>query len=59
IESAWPIPATVIAVPWEGWRAAGMSQIVSWLAWIWGIALLAARHRRPAGDPSVAHATSG
>ena len=41
IDSAWPVFATVIGVPWEGWRAAGMRQVVSWLAWIWGIALIA------------------
>ena len=53
IDSGWPVFATVIGVPWEGWRAAGMWQVVSWLAWIWGIALVAARTRRPAGDPSL------
>lgn len=58
-DSPWPLFATVIGVPWEGWRAAGFWQIVSWLGWIWGIALLAARRHRPTGDPSVAHATSG
>ena len=41
IDSPWPISATVVAVPWEGWRAAGLWQVASWLAWIWGIALIA------------------
>jgi hypothetical protein len=40
VDSPWPYWATVVAVPWEGWRAAGVGQIVSWLAWIWGIAIL-------------------
>ncbi|HEX7918121.1 MAG TPA: hypothetical protein VF454_01905 [Gemmatimonadales bacterium] len=42
IDSPWPVFATVIGVPWEGWRAAGMWQVVSWLAWIWALALVAA-----------------
>ena len=46
IDSPWPIFATVIAVPWEGWRAAGVWQLVSWLAWIWGTALLAGWRKR-------------
>jgi len=58
LDSPWPLFATVIAVPWEGWRAAGVSQLVSWLTWIWVVTLLFARTRR-AGDPSVAQATSG
>ena len=58
IDAPWPMFATVVAVPWEGWRAAGLGQLVSWLAWIWGVALIRSR-RKPAGDPSVAHATSG
>lgn len=59
IDSAWPVFATVIGVPWEGWRAAGVWQVMSWLAWIWGVALVSGRRRRPARDPSVAGATSG
>ena len=58
VDSPWPIFATVIAVPWEGWRAAGVWQLVSWLAWIWGISFVVGRRKR-AGDPSVAVATSG
>jgi hypothetical protein len=46
IDSAWPIILTVIAVPWEGWRAAGTWQVVSWLAWTWGIVLLSVRRSR-------------
>jgi hypothetical protein len=58
VDSAWPRWATVIAVIWEGWRAAGMAQLASWLAWIWGIALFRYRSK-PTGDPSAADATSG
>ena len=58
-DSGWPLFATVIGVPWEGWRAAGVRQVAAWLAWIWGIALVAGRTRRQAGNPSVAGATSG
>ena len=46
IDSPWPMFATVIAVPWEGWRAAGWTQLVSWLAWIWGVALIVSRRAR-------------
>ena len=46
IDSPWPMFATVIAVPWEGWRSAGWTQLVSWLAWIWGVALIASRRAR-------------
>jgi hypothetical protein len=47
VDSPWPYWSTVVAVPWEGWRAAGVGQIVSWLVWIWGIAiLLTVRGRR-------------
>ena len=49
IDSAWPIWATVIAVPWEGWRAAGTAQLISWLAWIWGIAGIALLRRQKEG----------
>ena len=58
-DSPWPRWLTVIGVPWEGWRAASVAQLASWLLWIWGIALVVARGGRPAGDPSVARATSG
>lgn len=47
-DSPWPYPLAVIAVPWEGWRAAGVWQVVSWLAWIWGLALVAMRRDRKA-----------
>lgn len=46
-DARWPYWATIVAVPWEAWRSAGVGQLVSWLAWTWGIALLAALHRRP------------
>ncbi len=47
VDSPWPHWATVIAVPWEGWRAAGLGQVVSWLLWVWGLAiLLTIRSRR-------------
>lgn len=52
-DSPWPWWSTVIAVPWEGWRTAGPGQTLSWLTWIWGIALIVGRGRRPAGDPSL------
>ena len=58
IDSPWPTFATIVAVPWEGWRAAGMWQLVSWLGWIWGITLIRNR-RKPDGDPSAAEAASG
>lgn len=58
VDSRWPHWTTVVAVVWEGWRAAGMAQVVSWLTWIWGIALLCYRSK-PAGDPSAAEAASG
>jgi hypothetical protein len=45
LDAPWPLFATVIAVPWEGWRAAGVWQLVSWLGWIWGIAFFAARRK--------------
>jgi hypothetical protein len=48
LDSPWPLFATVIAVPWEGWRAAGPWQIMSWLAWVWGATLLASRRARKA-----------
>jgi hypothetical protein len=50
IDSAWPVFTTVIGVPWEGWRAAGMWQVVSWLAWIWGIALVVAFRSKKAAS---------
>lgn len=40
VDSAWPRWATVVAVPWEGWRAATLAQVVSWLVWTWGIAAI-------------------
>lgn len=46
-DSAWPVWATVIAVPWEGWRAAGWVQVMSWLGWIWIIVLFSDRRTRP------------
>lgn len=53
VDAGWPRWATVVAVPWEGWRAAGVWQVVSWLGWIWAIALIAAYRTRRAGDPSL------
>lgn len=47
VDSRWPYWATIVAVPWEGWRSAGVGQLVSWLAWTWVIALLAALRRAP------------
>ena len=37
-DAPWPMWTTLVAVPWEGWRAARLAQLVSWLAWIWGAA---------------------
>jgi hypothetical protein len=48
VDSAWPHWATPLALFWEGWRAAGWAQVASWLLWIWGIAILAARRGRTA-----------
>ncbi|HEU4569397.1 MAG TPA: hypothetical protein VFS07_02370 [Gemmatimonadales bacterium] len=48
-DARWPRLLTLVAVPWEGWRAAGWAQVTSWLAWTWGIALLAAARRRVRG----------
>lgn len=47
IDSAWPRWTTAVAVVWEGWRAAGWTQVVSWLLWIWLLASVsAARHQK-------------
>jgi hypothetical protein len=46
VDSPWPMFATVIAVPWEGWRAAGIWQVVSWLGWLWATMLMMARRER-------------
>lgn len=46
-DSRWPYWATIIAVPWEAWRSAGVGQLVSWLGWTWVIALLSALRRTP------------
>ena len=46
VDAPWPVWATIIAVPWEGWRAAGAWQLLIWLIWIWGITLLAGRRPR-------------
>ncbi|HET7042844.1 MAG TPA: hypothetical protein VFI13_12540 [Gemmatimonadales bacterium] len=48
VDAAWPMWATIVAVPWESWRAANGLQVVSWLAWIWGIALLVSRRKTAA-----------
>lgn len=48
IDPPWPLWATLVAVPWEGWRAAGMAQLLSWLAWTWGIAGVTMLRRRRA-----------
>lgn len=44
-DSWWPRWLTPVAVVAEGWRSAGWGQVVSWLLWIWGLALLADRRR--------------
>lgn len=39
----WPAWLTPVGVIWEGWRSAGWLQLLGWLAWIWGMALVAGR----------------
>jgi hypothetical protein len=46
LESAWPLWTTAVAVVWEGWRAAGWAQVVSWLLWIWAMTAIATFRRR-------------
>ena len=49
LDSAWPLWTTAVAVVWEGWRAAGWAQLVSWLLWIWAMTAVATfRQRKPA-----------
>lgn len=42
-DTLWAAWLTPVAVIWEGWRSAGWLQLIAWLAWIWGLALLADR----------------
>jgi hypothetical protein len=46
-DSAWPRLLTPLGVVWETWRGMTLPVTVSWLVWIWGMALAAsARARR-------------
>jgi len=46
-ESGWPSLLTPLGVVWETWRGMTGAVALSWLVWIWGIALvLDARGRR-------------
>lgn len=49
----WPPLLTPAAVVWEGWRSMSGALTVSWLAWIWIVALISAPARRgPATRPT-------
>jgi hypothetical protein len=46
-ESGWPLLLTPLGLVWETWRGLTLPLTVSWLVWIWGLALaLDARGRR-------------
>jgi hypothetical protein len=46
-DSAWPRLLTPVGLVWETWRGMTLPVTLSWLVWIWGIALaLHARERR-------------
>ena len=47
----WPLWLTPIGVVWETWRSMGAALMVSWLVWIWGLALVAGRVRRKVDRP--------
>lgn len=46
-ESGWPVLLTPLGLAWETWRGLTLPLTLSWLVWIWGLALaLEARGRR-------------
>jgi hypothetical protein len=45
-DSAWPRLLTPLGVVWETWRGMTLPVTVSWLVWIWGMALAARVRRR-------------
>jgi len=46
-DSRWPLLLTPLGVVWETWRGMTLPVTLSWLAWIWGLALaLGTRARR-------------
>jgi hypothetical protein len=53
-DARWPMWLTPVGIVWETWRSMGWPLTISWLVWIWGLALW--RWRRPArsgpGRPS-------
>jgi hypothetical protein len=49
-DSAWPVLLTPLGVVWETWRGMTLPITLSWIAWLWGLALgLRARERRRRG----------
>lgn len=55
----WPMWLTPLGVVWESWRSMNWALSVSWVAWIWGLALLLERmrSRREAAQNSLANGT--
>ncbi|MGH7656750.1 MAG: PHP domain-containing protein [Gemmatimonadales bacterium] len=45
-DAAWPQWASAIGVAWETWRALPWPRVLSWLAWIWGVAFMVTWWRR-------------